>query len=77
MAGDSCCVTLGLKCSLTEFYPSTRLNLVTVSHGNRTPGSLKLKLRWFSKDNLLKFVSLLKAFHAEKVASPLVVRFSS
>lgn len=77
VAGDSCCVTLGLKCSLTEFYPSTRLNLVTVSHGNRTPGSLKLKLRWFSKDNLLKFVSLLKAFHAEKVASPLVVRFSS
>ncbi|KAK2385695.1 Outer arm dynein light chain 1 protein [Trifolium repens] len=75
--GDNCCVTLGLKCSLTEFYPSTRLNLVTVNHGNTTLGSLKLKLRWFSKDNLLKFVSLLKAFHAEKVESHLVVRYTS
>ncbi|KAK2439662.1 Outer arm dynein light chain 1 protein [Trifolium repens] len=74
--GDNC-VTLGLKCSLTEFYPSTRLNLVTVNHGNTTLGSLKLKLRWFSKDNLLKFVSLLKAFHAEKVESHLVVRYTS
>ncbi|KAJ1437781.1 Leucine-rich repeat [Sesbania bispinosa] len=72
--GDSCCVTLGLTCPLTEFHPSTRMNLVDVNHGNKAPGSLKLKLQWFSKDNLLKFVSLLKAIHAEKMISPLVVR---
>ncbi|KAJ1394246.1 Leucine-rich repeat [Sesbania bispinosa] len=72
--GDSCCVTLGLTCPLTEFHPSTQMNLVDVNHGNKAPGSLKLKLQWFSKDNLLKFVSLLKAIHAEKMISPLVVR---
>ncbi|CAI8620055.1 unnamed protein product [Vicia faba] len=75
--GDSFCVTLDLKCSLTDFYPSTQMNLVTVSHGDSAPGSLKLKLRWFSKDNLLQFVSLVKAFHAEKTGSPLVVRCTS
>lgn len=72
--GDSCCVTLGLTCPLTEVHPSIRMNLVAANHGNKAPGSLKLKLQWFSRDDLLKFVSLLKAIHAEKAVSHLVVR---
>ncbi|KAK7320169.1 hypothetical protein RJT34_04903 [Clitoria ternatea] len=73
--GSDCCfVTLGLTCPLAECHPSTKLNLEAVNHRKSDPGSLKLKLRWFSKDNLLKFVSLLKAIHAEKTVSPLVVR---
>ncbi|XP_061354646.1 uncharacterized protein LOC133299228 isoform X2 [Gastrolobium bilobum] len=72
--GESCCVTLVLTCPMAKFHPSTRMNLEATGHGNTAPGSLKLKLQWFSKDNLLKFGSLLKAIHAEKGVSPLVVR---
>lgn len=75
--GDSCCVTLVITCLMAEFYPSTRTNRESVNHGNTAPGSHKLKLKWFSKDNLLKFVSLLKAIHAEKVVAPLIVRSMS
>ncbi|CAL0312354.1 unnamed protein product [Lupinus luteus] len=73
--GDNrCCVTLLSKRLMAEFHPSTMKNLEAVNHGNTAPGSIKLKLHWYSKDNLFKFVSLLKAIHAEKAVSPLVVR---
>ncbi|KAK7358116.1 hypothetical protein VNO77_00037 [Canavalia gladiata] len=68
------CVTLGLTCPLAEYHLSTQMNLEVSKHARTYAGSLKLKVRWFSKDNLLKFVSLLKAIHAEKTGSPLVVR---
>ncbi|KAK7251742.1 hypothetical protein RIF29_35198 [Crotalaria pallida] len=74
---NNCCVTLLITCLMSEFQPSTQTNLEAVNHGNTTPGSHKLKLQWFSKDNLLKFVSLMKAMHAEKMMSPLVVRYLS
>ncbi|KAE9607466.1 putative leucine-rich repeat domain, L domain-containing protein [Lupinus albus] len=71
---NSCCVTLTIRNLMPEFHPSTRTNLEPVNHGNTAPGSIKLKIQWYSKDNLLKFVSLMKAIHAEKPVSPLVVR---
>ncbi|KAE9613832.1 putative leucine-rich repeat domain, L domain-containing protein [Lupinus albus] len=71
---NSWCVTLAMKSLMAEFVPSTITNLEAVNHGNTAPGSIKLKLHWYSKDNLLKFVSLMKAIHAEKAVSPLVVR---
>ncbi|KAH1079881.1 hypothetical protein GLYMA_05G247000v4 [Glycine max] len=72
--GGSCCVTLGLTCPLAELHPSTQMNLQTVNHENTVPRSRKLKLQWFSKDYLVKFVSLLKAIHEKETGSPLVVR---
>ncbi|KAH1049780.1 hypothetical protein AAZX31_08G053900 [Glycine max] len=72
--GGSCCVTLGLTCPRAELHPSTQMNLQTVNHENTAPGSLKLKLQWFSKDHLVKFVSLLKTIHEKETGSPLVVR---
>nr|XP_025639308.1 uncharacterized protein LOC112734271 isoform X2 [Arachis hypogaea] len=74
--GESC-VTLVLTYPAAEFRPSTQMNLEAVNQGNSALGPLKLKLKWFCKDNLLKFVSLLKAIHAEKMVCPLVVRCSS
>lgn len=76
-AGGSCCVTLGLKCLPTEPHPFTQMNLETINHENIAPGSLKLKLQLFSKDYLVKFVSLLKAIHEKETGSPLVVRCMS
>ncbi|KAK9105941.1 hypothetical protein Scep_022785 [Stephania cephalantha] len=40
-------------------------------------GYYKWKLKWFSEDMLLKFVTLLKALHAETAKSPLPVRYVS
>ncbi|XP_057749972.1 uncharacterized protein LOC130968621 isoform X1 [Arachis stenosperma] len=74
--GESC-VTLVLTYPAAEFQPSTQMNLEAVNRGNSALGPLKLKLKWFCKDNLLKFVSLLKAIHAEKMVCPLVVRCTS
>nr|XP_025690982.1 uncharacterized protein LOC112792107 isoform X2 [Arachis hypogaea] len=74
--GESC-VTLVLTYPAAEFRPSTQMNLEAVNRGNSALGPLKLKLKWFCKDNLLKFVSLLKAIHAEKMVCPLVVRCTS
>ena len=74
--GESC-VTLLLTYPAAEFRPSTQMNLEAVNRGNSALGPLKLKLKWFCKDNLLKFVSLLKAIHAEKMVCPLVVRCTS
>ncbi|XP_019421120.1 PREDICTED: uncharacterized protein LOC109331212 isoform X2 [Lupinus angustifolius] len=71
---NSFCVTLTIRNLMAEFHPSTGTNLEPVNHGNTTPGSIKLKIQWYSKDNLLKFVSLMKAIHAEKPVSPLVIR---
>ncbi|RDX91350.1 Serine/threonine-protein kinase 11-interacting protein, partial [Mucuna pruriens] len=70
--GGSCCLTLGLTCPPAELHPSTQMNLKTVNHENTAPGSLKLKLQWFSKDYLVKFVSLLRAIHEKETGSPLV-----
>ncbi|XP_027919046.1 uncharacterized protein LOC114177742 isoform X2 [Vigna unguiculata] len=72
--GGSCCVTLSLTCPLAELHPFTQMNLESVNHENSAPGSLKLKLQWFSRNYLVKFVSLLKAIHEKKTGSPLVVR---
>ncbi|XP_068471450.1 uncharacterized protein [Phaseolus vulgaris] len=72
--GGSCCVTLSLTCPLAEHHPFTQMNFETVNHENAAPGSLKLKLQWFSRNYLVKFVSLLKAMHEKKTGSPLVVR---
>lgn len=36
--------------------------------------SIVWKLKWFSEDNLLKFVALLKAIHLGMTTSPLPVR---
>ncbi|CAL0331124.1 unnamed protein product [Lupinus luteus] len=67
-------VTLTIRSLMAEFHPSTRTNLEAVNHGNTAPGSIKLKIQWYLKDNLLKFVSLVKAIHAENLLPPLVVR---
>nr|KYP67438.1 Serine/threonine kinase 11-interacting protein [Cajanus cajan] len=72
--GGNCYVTLSLTCSPEELHSSTQMNLETVNHKNTAPGTLKLKLQWFSKDYLVKFVSLLKAIHEKESGSPLVVR---
>ncbi|BAT72615.1 hypothetical protein LR48_Vigan05g097600 [Vigna angularis] len=72
--GGSYCVTLSLTCPLAELHPFTQMNLESVNHENTAPSSLKLKLRWFSRNYLVKFVSLLKAIHEKKTGSPLVVR---
>ncbi|KAL2342330.1 hypothetical protein Fmac_003615 [Flemingia macrophylla] len=75
--GGNCYVTLSLACPLAEHHSSTQMNFETVNHENTAPGSLKLKLQWFSKDYLVKFVSLLKAIHEKESGSPLVVRYIS
>ena len=67
-------MTLSLTCPLAELHPFTQMNLESVNHENSAPGSLKLKLQWFSRNYLVKFVSLLKAIHEKKTGSPLVVR---
>ncbi|WVZ23775.1 hypothetical protein V8G54_002319 [Vigna mungo] len=72
--GGSCCLTLSLTCPLAELHPFTQMNIESVNHENTAPGSLKLKLQWFSRNYLVKFVSLLKAIHEKKTGSPLVVR---
>ncbi|KAK4280683.1 hypothetical protein QN277_012272 [Acacia crassicarpa] len=68
------CVTLVLERLMSEFHQSTDANLDLVNNSNQNSGSIKLKLQWFSRDDLLKFVSLLKAIHGEKMAPDLVVR---
>ncbi|KAK7398789.1 hypothetical protein VNO78_09962 [Psophocarpus tetragonolobus] len=70
----SCCVTLGLTCPQAELHPSTQMNIQSANHESTAPGSLKLKLKWFSKNDLVKFVSLLKAIHEKESVSPLVVK---
>ncbi|XP_022638052.1 uncharacterized protein LOC106770839 isoform X3 [Vigna radiata var. radiata] len=70
--GGSCCVTLSLTCPLAELHPFTQMNVESVNHENTAPGSLNLKLQWFSRNYLVKFVSLLKAIHEKKTGSPLV-----
>ncbi|XP_028792133.1 uncharacterized protein LOC114747928 isoform X2 [Neltuma alba] len=71
------CVTLVLERLMSEFHQSTHANLHVVNDRNQISRSIKLKLQWFSRDNLLKFVSLLKAIHGEKMGSTLVVRCTS
>ncbi|KAI4347277.1 hypothetical protein L6164_008100 [Bauhinia variegata] len=74
---ETYCVTLVLERLVSEFHRPTQSNNEAVNYGNRASGSLKLKLQWFSEDNLWKFVSILKAIHAERTVSPLVVRCTS
>ncbi|KAF7822222.1 Serine/threonine-protein kinase 11-interacting protein [Senna tora] len=53
---------------------STQANVEVVNNGSTVSRSIRLKIQWFSRDNMLNFVSLLKAIHEEKMGSGLVVR---
>ncbi|KAI9101551.1 hypothetical protein K1719_023795 [Acacia pycnantha] len=65
------CLTLVLEHLMSEFHQSTDASPHVVNNSNQNSGSIKLKLQWFSRNNLLKFVSLLKAIHGEKMGPDL------
>ncbi|XP_062118045.1 uncharacterized protein LOC133831681 isoform X2 [Humulus lupulus] len=61
-ADENQCVTLALSCETSSAKVET------------SSSSQKWKLKWFSKDDMFKFVALLKAIHASTSLSPLPVR---
>lgn len=69
-------MTLALERARSEFCPSANLDREQVAVGKDDPalGCRTWKLKWFSEDSLLKFVSLLKAIYAGASMSPLRVR---
>lgn len=71
---ESSCVTLTLNRVI-----STKAELLAEFDNKKcidekTPMSVTWKLKWFSEDNLLNFVALLKAIHLGVTTSPLSVR---
>ncbi|KVI07838.1 uncharacterized protein LOC112512622 isoform X3 [Cynara cardunculus var. scolymus] len=67
------CVTLALKSVASEFIPWD-----VSERGSRSVAAMIWKLRWFSEDDLCKFVALVKALHAGfGSSSPLIVRYAS
>lgn len=70
------CLTLVLERLMLELHQSSNAKS-HVNNKSQTSGSTKVKLQWFSRDDLLNFVSLLEAIHGEKIGSALVVRCTS
>lgn len=67
---DSLCVTLALEYT-SELHPVQKECIVkdaAVTKKSDT-GPVMWKLKWFSKESLLKFVALLKAIHAQATSS--------
>ncbi|KAJ0049028.1 hypothetical protein Pint_16915 [Pistacia integerrima] len=73
------CVTLAVECATSDFCLSaTACNEVAAIHKKKTSTSSQIwKLKWFSQESLSNFVALLKAMHAGKKQSPLLVRCMS
>ncbi|XP_031281971.1 uncharacterized protein LOC116140486 isoform X1 [Pistacia vera] len=73
------CVTLAVECAASDFCLSaTASNEVAAIHKKKTSTSSQIwKLKWFSQESLSNFVALLKAMHAGKKQSPLLVRCMS
>ncbi|KAI3746032.1 hypothetical protein L6452_08447 [Arctium lappa] len=66
------CTTLALTSVTSEFLPWD-----VSERGSRT-AAMTWKLRWFSEDDLCKFVALVKALHAGSgPTSPLTIRYAS
>lgn len=78
--GTSCCVTLALECSMSEFCPSDtadKLEKATLAKENSASASMTWKLKWFSEESLFKFVALVKVIHAAAITPPLIIRCTS
>ena len=75
-AEEAQCVTLALSCATSAFHPSAEAGkeVERLNKEKTTSGSLTWKLKWFSKDGVVKFIALLKAIHASTSKSPLPVR---
>ncbi|KAG2664724.1 hypothetical protein I3760_16G097300 [Carya illinoinensis] len=78
-ARESCCVTLTLKCTTSEFYPSTKadMEVAAINDEEKVSGRVTWKIRWFSEESLFNFVALVKAIHAGTSTSPLLLRCKS
>lgn len=78
-AREGCCVSLAVQCATSEFCPlTTACKKVAAIRTKRTYiGSLKWKFKWLSEGDLLNFVALVKAMHAELTACPLQIRCAS
>ncbi|XP_018823550.1 uncharacterized protein LOC108993190 isoform X2 [Juglans regia] len=75
-ARESRCVTLALKCTASEFYPSAKANTegASINNEKKASGCVTWKIRWFSEESLFNFVALVKAIHAGTSMSPLLLR---
>ncbi|KAA8541365.1 hypothetical protein F0562_025316 [Nyssa sinensis] len=69
--GEIWCVNLTIASSASEFFPPDKAVKAKEKPGS---GPVTWKLKWFSKDSLFNFVALLKAIHAGRTTSPLIVR---
>ncbi|KAG7942291.1 hypothetical protein I3843_16G095200 [Carya illinoinensis] len=78
-ARESCCVTLALKCTASEFYPSAKADteVAAINDEEKVSGCVTWKIRWFSEESLFNFVALVKAIHAGTSTSPLLLRCKS
>ncbi|KAF5803709.1 putative leucine-rich repeat domain superfamily [Helianthus annuus] len=75
---ESFCVTLTLKSVASEFSPLNSSSKPENGSPNNRGAAVTWKLKWYSENDLFKFVALVKALHAGAVpASPLNLRYAS
>lgn len=76
---EALCVTLSLELASSVFslIPKSGEKVVTTKKENSSPCSLKWKLKWFCKENLLNFIALAKAIYLGSKGSSLPVRYVS
>lgn len=70
-------MTLTVKCATSKFGSSANecKKVTAIDKKKKCAGYLTWKFKWFSRESLLNFVSLLKAMHERITASPLQVRY--
>lgn len=70
-------LSLELASSVFSLIPKSGEKVVTTKKENSSPCSLKWKLKWFCKENLLNFIALAKAIYLGSKGSSLPVRYVS
>uniref|UniRef100_A0A0A0LSB2 Uncharacterized protein n=2 Tax=Cucumis sativus TaxID=3659 RepID=A0A0A0LSB2_CUCSA len=74
------CLTLSLELASSVFSLISKSDKKVTTIQKKeisSPCSLKWKLKWFCKENLLNFIALAKAMHQESKGSSLPVRYVS